>query len=239
MQAIPGTKAAQRGLAFLRNSQRKGGGFPLGVSGTVNSQSTAWAIEGILAVGGDPGSFRRGSADPFDYLATNQAADGHYRYSGSSDKTPIWVTGEALVAVAGKSLPLEPPARETEPAPQKQVAPEANTPAPSSVEIFPPVSSPKPAAPGGIGASGAGTGAEPVVPLESGGLGAPAPGTLPPEVPGEGSAAPVPATTRPGALASRNFEPPQQSPTIPILIGVAIAAAIVLTTRALARRNGW
>ena len=38
-------------------------------------------------------------------LAKHQAGDGHYRYSGSSDQTPVWVTGEVLVAAAERPLP--------------------------------------------------------------------------------------------------------------------------------------
>jgi energy-coupling factor transport system substrate-specific component len=242
MQAISGTMAAQRGLSFLRNAQRKGGGFALGEGGTVNSQSTGWAIQGILAVGGDPGSFRRGGANPFEYLAAHQAGDGHYVYSGSSDQTPIWVTGEALVGASGKDFPVGPPAREPEPTPAKASPAKPTSPAtvaPSAtVETFPPVTAPKSAVPSqpGAGASG---GAEPVVPVESGGVGAPLPGTAPLQVPGAGSATPVPATTQPGALASSDFDPPRQSPTIPILIALAVAAAVVFTTRSLARRNDW
>jgi energy-coupling factor transport system substrate-specific component len=117
LQALsPDSKAARRGLAFLRKAQRPGGGFPLGGNGAVNSQSTAWAIQGILAAGGDPGSFRRGGADGLVYLSHRQAADGHYRYSKSSDQTPVWVTGQALMAAAEQPLPIPPPARQSKPA---------------------------------------------------------------------------------------------------------------------------
>ena len=112
MQALSsGSKPADRGLSYLREAQRPGGGFPLGGSGAVNSQSTAWAIQGIIAAGSDPSSFRRGGASAPDYLAAQQASDGHYRYSASSDQTPIWVTGEVLVAAAGKSFPVPVPPR--------------------------------------------------------------------------------------------------------------------------------
>ena len=115
LQALSsGSKAADRGLSYLRKAQRPGGGFPLGGSGAVNSQSTGWAIQGILAAGGDPSSFRRGGASAPDYLAAQQASDGHYRYSASSDQTPIWVTGEVLVAAAGKSFPVPVPPRAPE-----------------------------------------------------------------------------------------------------------------------------
>ena len=32
--------------------------------------------------------------------------DGHVRYSRSSDETPVWVTAEVAMALAGKTLPL-------------------------------------------------------------------------------------------------------------------------------------
>ena len=34
-----------------------------------------------------------------------QAGDGHYRYSASSDQTPVWVTGQALLAVRAQGVP--------------------------------------------------------------------------------------------------------------------------------------
>ena len=37
------------------------------------------------------------------------APDGHFRYSGSSDQTPVWAPGQVLVAAATKTLPLTPP----------------------------------------------------------------------------------------------------------------------------------
>jgi prenyltransferase beta subunit len=120
LQALsPDSKAAGHGRAYLRKAQRPGGGFPLGGNSAVNSQSTAWAIQGILAAGGDPASYRRGSADPFDYLTARQASDGHFRYSKSSDQTPIWVTSQALMAAAEKTLPIAPPARSSKPAKTK------------------------------------------------------------------------------------------------------------------------
>jgi len=239
MQALPGAKVAQRGLSYLRNAQHKGGGFGLGRDGVVNTQSTAWATQGIIAVGGDPSSYRRGGASPLDYIAAHQASDGHYTYSGSSDRTPVWVTGEVLVAASGKDLPLSPPAREPKPAPATTTTPEATTPAtttPPTVRSFPPVTGAVPVEPSGSN-SGGGSGAplERFAPSQPLTPGAPA---EPPPLGGrvrEGSE----TATQPGVLASTNFDPPHQSPTIPLVIGLALTAAIILTTRALARRNGW
>ncbi len=164
MQALaPDSKAVRRGLSYLRDAQRPGGGFPLGGNGIVNTQSTAWAIQGIVAAGGDPGSFRRGGKSALDYLAAQQQPDGHYRYSKSSDQTPIWVTSQVIVAAAEKSLPLQPPAREPNPTTSKanpgglspsvlpDTTPGSTTPAPSVPATPSPSSASPPASTGGGG----------------------------------------------------------------------------------------
>jgi hypothetical protein len=74
----------------------------------VNAQSTAYAAQGLVAAGLLPSSVRRGGRSSLDYLASVQAADGHYRYSASSDQTPVWVTGQALLALNGAAFPLRP-----------------------------------------------------------------------------------------------------------------------------------
>jgi energy-coupling factor transport system substrate-specific component len=96
----------QRGVSYLRGVQRAGGGFALS-GGPVNAQSTAWAAQGLLAAGVSPSSVRSGGT-PLSYLASTQSRDGHYRYSSSSDQTPVWVTGQALMAVNGVAFPLSP-----------------------------------------------------------------------------------------------------------------------------------
>ncbi|MEK6252619.1 MAG: prenyltransferase/squalene oxidase repeat-containing protein [Actinomycetota bacterium] len=110
LQALGGgSRAAQGGVRFLRRSQQAGGGWGLAASGPVNSQSTAWAIQGLLAAGVDPSSVRHGGHSGLDYLSGRRASDGHYRYSSSSDQTPVWVTGQALVAAQLKPFPLAVP----------------------------------------------------------------------------------------------------------------------------------
>jgi hypothetical protein len=100
-----GRGAINGGIRFLRSAQLKGGGFPL-LGGGANAQSTAWTIQGLLAAGVSPSNVRRGGRDPFDYLASLQAADGHYRYSRSSDQTPVWVTAQALQAAERAPFPF-------------------------------------------------------------------------------------------------------------------------------------
>ena len=106
--AASGSRAGtSRGVSYLRGVQRSGGGFAL-AGGPVNAQSTAWAAQGLAAAGISPASVRSGGRSALDYLASAQARDGHYRYSSSTDQTPVWVTGQALLAVNGRPFPLAP-----------------------------------------------------------------------------------------------------------------------------------
>jgi hypothetical protein len=98
--------ATRGGAAYLRHVQDRDGGFALGGSGASNAQSTAWAIQGLIAAGANPARVRKRGHSPFDYLTRRQAGDGHYRYSSSSDQTPVWVTGQTLVAVEHQAFPL-------------------------------------------------------------------------------------------------------------------------------------
>jgi Squalene-hopene cyclase C-terminal domain/Prenyltransferase and squalene oxidase repeat len=126
LQAIsPSSKAAQRAVGYLRQVQQPGGGYRLGGNGALNTQSTARAIDGLLAAGANPADFKRGGKSAYEYLEDNQAGDGHYRYSAKSNQTPIWVTADVLVAAAKQHLPLAAVPRA--PQPQKTTP----TPAPS------------------------------------------------------------------------------------------------------------
>jgi energy-coupling factor transport system substrate-specific component len=234
MQAMPGTKAARDGLDYLRRAQRPNGGFPLGGAGAVNSQSTAWAAQGMLAVGVDPASIREGGNSALDYLAARQAGDGHYAYSSSSDQTPVWVTAQALVAVAGEEFPVAAPPRRPEPA----------TPPPATVAPGGLGTSPPPAAipPSGGGLSEpppestippAGGGVAPLPPPSAGSppFGVP-PGTLPPEAGLE----PAPEPAAPPFEASEQ-DPPK--PWAPLGIGLGSGGIALGSVLFLGRRFGW
>jgi energy-coupling factor transport system substrate-specific component len=141
--AASGNRAGmRRGVAYLRGVQRAGGGFPL-AGGILNAQSTAYAAQGLLAAGTSPASVRRGGRSSLDYLASVQAQDGHYRYSSSSDQTPVWVTGQALLALNGAAFPLAPVARTTAAAPSPAPATGDGSAKPGASA---PASKPKPAA---------------------------------------------------------------------------------------------
>ncbi len=99
-------RVLRHGAAYLRRNQRRSGGFALGGGGLVNSQSTAWAVQGLVAAGVSPSRVREHGRSPLDYLSARQLGDGHYEYSSSSDQTPVWVTGQALVAAKREAFPL-------------------------------------------------------------------------------------------------------------------------------------
>lgn len=108
-------RARARAVRFLERHQDRDGGFPASPGAGSNAQSTAWAVQGLLAVGVDPAAVRReGGPSPLTYLESLTMPDGHVRYARSSDETPVWVTAEAAMALAGKTLPLPPvPIRES------------------------------------------------------------------------------------------------------------------------------
>jgi hypothetical protein len=98
----------RRAVAFLRGQQNADGGFPLNRGGGSNAQSAAWAVQAFVAAGRSPASVRRGGRSPLDYLRSLIAPDGSVRYSRTSGQTPVWVTAQALAALAGKAFPLGP-----------------------------------------------------------------------------------------------------------------------------------
>ncbi|MET0770187.1 MAG: prenyltransferase/squalene oxidase repeat-containing protein, partial [Solirubrobacteraceae bacterium] len=120
---------ARRAVAWLESRQNADGGFSL-QGGASNAQSTAWAVQGLIAVGRNPKQVRRGgSRSPVAYLRSLVGSDGAIRYSRTSTQTPVWVTAQAVAALEGKALPLKPVPRARRP---KAVATPAPTPAPTA-----------------------------------------------------------------------------------------------------------
>ncbi len=93
-----GAHTVARALAFLHSNQNSDGGFSADSGGSSNAQSTAFAVQGLVAVGRDPARFTRAGASPLGYLRSLIAPNGSVRYSRSSGQTPVWVTGQALLA---------------------------------------------------------------------------------------------------------------------------------------------
>jgi energy-coupling factor transport system substrate-specific component len=106
-----GTGAASvsaRAVRFIEAHQNRDGGFPSQPGGLSNAQSTAWGVQGLLASGAGDRTARHAVQRALAYLRSLTASDGHVRYSRSSDETPVWVTAEAMMALARKPLPLAP-----------------------------------------------------------------------------------------------------------------------------------
>jgi energy-coupling factor transport system substrate-specific component len=233
MQAMPDSNVAKHGLGYLRNAQRPSGGFPIGASGAVNAQSTAWAVQGMVAVGTDPASVREQGKSPLEYLAARQDADGHYHYSASSDQTPVWVTGQVLAATAGASFPVPP-------VPRAAPAPPATGDLGSATPVAPPPStgsSQEPAESLGLGSTGgappaASAGSPSAKPPAGRGGGIPA---VPQAVIPEGDEA-EPAPAAPRFEASDN---PGPEPWAPLGIGLSTAGVALGSVLLLGRRFSW
>jgi energy-coupling factor transport system substrate-specific component len=87
--------------SYIVRSQGLDGGFPQRYGQPSNAQSTAWAIQGLIAAGLNPSSVRRrGSRSALGYLASLVSPAGAVRYSRTSTQTPVWVTAQALIAQA-------------------------------------------------------------------------------------------------------------------------------------------
>jgi squalene-hopene cyclase-like protein/prenyltransferase/squalene oxidase-like repeat protein len=93
-------KPIERALAYLRRLQNADGGFELTAGRGSDAQSTGWAIQAFLAAGRKPGKAA------YAYLARLRQDDGSYRYSKRYAVTPVWVTSQVLIALAGKPFPL-------------------------------------------------------------------------------------------------------------------------------------
>lgn len=94
-----GGKPAEQAAKWLRGAQQRGGGFAQRESGSPNAQSSAFAAQGLVAVG-------RGAGGPIKYIRSLQRSDGSVRYSRASDQDPVWVTGQALLALERDAFPL-------------------------------------------------------------------------------------------------------------------------------------
>ena len=98
-----------RAVAFIEHAQNPDGGFPAEPHQESNAQSTAWAVQGLAAAGVRIAAVRdRGSRSPLGYIESLVAPNGSVRYSRTSAQTPVWVTAEALAALALEPFPVGP-----------------------------------------------------------------------------------------------------------------------------------
>lgn len=90
----------RRALRYLRRLQNPDGGFELTPGRGSDSPSTAWVVQAFVAAGArvPTGSLR--------YLQRMRRPDGSIRYSARYTATPVWVTSQALPALARRAFPL-------------------------------------------------------------------------------------------------------------------------------------
>ena len=84
----------------LRSFRNHDGGYGLTRGRESDAQSTAWAIQALIATGAKP------PASAWRYLSPLRRPDGSYRYSVRYGTTPVWVTSQVTPALAGKPFPL-------------------------------------------------------------------------------------------------------------------------------------
>ncbi|MFA5778243.1 MAG: prenyltransferase/squalene oxidase repeat-containing protein [Candidatus Paceibacterota bacterium] len=86
--------ALEKAKEFLKQNQKDDGGWN-------NASSTAWAIEGILAMGEKPEDWKKNEDTPLDYLATIQDTDGGIKNEYLQNK--IWETAYVVSSLSNKT----------------------------------------------------------------------------------------------------------------------------------------
>jgi energy-coupling factor transport system substrate-specific component len=110
LAAVGGHRTAlRRATVYIRRLQNADGGLPQQRGGSSNAQSTAWAIQGLVAARVPLGSVRRdGAPTPLAYVRSLIGANGAVRYSRTSTQSPVWVTSYAVLALSKRPLPVAP-----------------------------------------------------------------------------------------------------------------------------------
>ena len=97
-------------MDYLRMEQDDYGGFAFRGYEVVNSASTSWAIDAIVAVGQDPtGEDWTWDDNPVNVLLSFQDPnDGSFWWTTESNSGSAWMTAYALPALLGKPYPAKP-----------------------------------------------------------------------------------------------------------------------------------
>lgn len=237
LMAIGGKKRIRQAMSYLRGAQKASGGF---VSGsTVNSQSTGLVIQGLVAAGKGPRFLKSNGNTAADYLLARQQGDGSVWYSKVSDQTRVWVTADAITALAAKPLPIAAPPREPKPKPEKNSGGDTGTgtdtgtstynPGPGSISNPPSSSSSSNSSPN-PNRGGSGNNSSPPIPDDS-----PPPQSDPviPEI------VPVTPVVPSDAVLAASEAGPAPSPWIALLICLVVSGGLCGGTIYLARRFNW
>jgi hypothetical protein len=107
-EVIKNAVRGEDGDGYLRMEQDDNGGFAMS-GDTVNSASTSWAVDAIVAVGQDPTSEDWTWDDnPVNVLLSFQDPnDGSFWWTADSKSAPAWMTSYAIPALVGKPYPVK------------------------------------------------------------------------------------------------------------------------------------
>jgi hypothetical protein len=97
-QGRHGTRGAA--VRLLRARQNPDGGLGATAGAASNARSTALAILGFVNAGRDPRVRTEDGITPLDYLRARSRPDGSIVYARGDRRTPVWVTAQALTALA-------------------------------------------------------------------------------------------------------------------------------------------
>ena len=86
--------ALEKAKEFLKQKQKEDGSWS-------NISSTAWALQGILALGEKIEDWKKNENTPIDYIALNQDTDGGIKNENLQNK--IWQTSYVLTSLSGKT----------------------------------------------------------------------------------------------------------------------------------------
>lgn len=103
----PSADSIEDALDYLHARQRSDGGFPSqATDGRTYAESTAWAIQAIVAVGQDPNgsAWEKSGNTPIEALRRLQASNGAYEHRNGLLATPILTTPQAVIALCEKSF---------------------------------------------------------------------------------------------------------------------------------------
>jgi hypothetical protein len=92
------SRPVNRGVAALARF-RHPGGYGLTLDSPPDAQSTAWVAQALVAAGRDPGP-------ALTAVRRLQRPDGSFAYRRGQAITPVWVTAQALPALARRPLPV-------------------------------------------------------------------------------------------------------------------------------------
>jgi hypothetical protein len=103
----PGSGVVSDARSYLKSAQRSDGGFSADKNGGFTyAESTAWALQAIIALSENPGgaAWKNSGGSAVDALRRLQASNGAFLHRSSTMATPLLTTPQSIVALAGRTF---------------------------------------------------------------------------------------------------------------------------------------